>query len=143
MSVLFSPTTCRFYLQGRVTDDDPIDLVEITAAQHLALVNGQAGGLWLAADVDGNPILIEPPPPSPESLAAIERVWRDGLLSDTDGIVSRHRDELEEGPETTLTAAQYAELQVYRRQLRDWPQGDEFPLADHRPVAPSWFTENL
>jgi hypothetical protein len=78
---------------------------------------------------------------TPEEAAAIERVWRDARLAATDGVVSRHRDELEEGAATTLTAEQYTALQTYRRQLRDWPQGAEFPQVDHRPIAPLWLAE--
>ena len=62
-------------------------------------------------------------------------------LSLSDGVVSRHRDEVESGLSTTLTAEQYTALQAYRRQLRDWPQGAEFPLVDHRPIAPPWLAE--
>ncbi|PMZ32348.1 phage tail protein, partial [Pseudomonas sp. GW247-3R2A] len=47
------------------------------------------------------------------------------------------------GGATTLTTEQYAELQAYRRELRDWPQGAEFPQADHRPVAPTWLSGQL
>lgn len=119
----------------------PADAVEISQERHAELLNGQSTGLLISSGEDGYPVLIDPPPPSPEVLAAIERAWRDGQLSATDGVITRHRDELEEGIATTLTAEQYSELQAYRRQLRDWPQGEEFPLADHRPVAPSWFTQ--
>ncbi|MBK5549329.1 phage tail protein, partial [Pseudomonas sp. TH03] len=89
------------------------------------------------------PFLIDPPPPPPEAVAVVERAWRDAQLAATDGVVSRHRDELEEGINTSLTAEQYAELQVYRRLLRNWPEGAEFPLVDHRPVAPPWLASPL
>ncbi|ANI54418.1 phage tail protein [Pseudomonas sp. DR 5-09] len=78
-----------------------------------------------------------------EYLAEVERAWRDVQLSVTDALVARHRDELEEGGSTYLTAEQYAELQAYRRQLRDWPQGSQFPLAEHRPIAPPWLIEQV
>nr|WP_256671239.1 phage tail assembly chaperone [Pseudomonas sp. IB20] len=73
-------------------------------------------------------------------MASVERSWRDAQLFPTDAIVSRHRDELESGGTTSITPEQYTELQAYRRQLREWPQGAEFPLVDHRPVAPSWLS---
>jgi len=115
----------------------PDDAVEITRERHTELFAGQAIGKQISCGADGYPILIDPPPPSPDYLAATERVWRDGQLAATDGIVSRHRDELE-GGSTTLTAAQYTELQAYRFALRNWPEAGEFPLIEHRPSAPEW-----
>lgn len=120
----------------------PEGAVEITQKRYTELLEGQSIGQRISGGVDGYPILIAPPTPSPEFLAEVERTWRDGQLSATDGVVSRHRDELEEG-QTTLTSAQYTELQAYRRDLRNWPQGAEFPLKDHRPAAPLWLTEAL
>lgn len=94
-------------------------------------------------DANGYPVLIDPPSASNEELATDERVWRDARLAATDGVVSRHRDELEEGLETTLTPAQYTELQAYRRALRNWPEAGEFPLIEHRPTASPWLTEQI
>lgn len=111
---------------------------EITDEQHAELLAAQDNGKLIVPDADGYPIAIEPPPPSDEELAAVERVWRDQRLSETDGVVTRHRDELEEGLATTLTAEQYVELQDYRRALRNWPEAGEFPLSEHRPPAPAW-----
>ncbi|MGV8860188.1 MAG: phage tail assembly chaperone [Pseudomonas sp.] len=119
----------------------PEDAVEIPNAHREELLAGQSLGKVIAADERGYPILIDPPPMSAEDTAAAERVWRDARLAATDGVVSRHRDELEEGSESTLTAAQYLLLQAYRRALRNWPESGEFPLMDHRPLAPPWLSE--
>jgi hypothetical protein len=119
----------------------PDDAVEITPEQYAELLNGQSGGKQICGGADGFPVLVDQPPLGPEVLIAIERNWRDARLSETDGVVSRHRDEVEEGATTTLTAAQYSALQVYRRELRNWPEAGEFPLADHRPLAPPWLAE--
>ena len=105
------------------------------------MLEGQSAGKVIDFGPHTGPVLIDPPPPSPEVLAAVERQWRDGRLLDTDGVVTRHRDELEEGAVTTLTAEQYVELQGYRRALRNWPEGEHFPLSEHRPVAPPWIVE--
>ncbi|MCB2255367.1 phage tail assembly chaperone [Pseudomonas chlororaphis] len=120
----------------------PDDAWPITAEEHSA---------YLRAELDGKAINFETEPPSliarpaqaPEVSAEIERRWRDEWLSATDSVVSRHRDELEEGADTTLTAAQYSELQAYRRELRNWPESGEFPLVDHRPRAPLWLAEQI
>ena len=116
---------------------------ELTDEQYAELIAGSDNGELIVPDAEGYPILIGPPAPSPEFLAEVERVWRDGRLAATDGVVSRHRDDLEEGLETTLTPTQYAELQAYRRALRNWPEAGEFPLIEHRPTAPPWLTEQI
>ncbi|MGH8331314.1 MAG: hypothetical protein ACRER3_08605, partial [Pseudomonas fluorescens] len=87
----------------------PEDAVEIPYERYKELLDGLSlpGGKRIAVDEEGYPMLIDPPPLSPEFFAAIERAWRDGQLAATDGVVSRHRDEMEEGSETTLTPTQY------------------------------------
>lgn len=119
----------------------PPDAVEITRELRDQLLAGEATGRFIAPDEHGFPMLTDPPLPSDDELAAIERVWRDGRLAASDGVVARHRDEAEVGGATTLTPAQYAELQAYRQALRKWPQGEQFPLEDHRPVAPTWLVD--
>ncbi|WP_413703435.1 phage tail assembly chaperone [Pseudomonas sp. Pseusp16] len=141
MTIYYSSTPRGFYFDHMHGDNIPEGAKEITSELHQTLIDGQSQGKIIREDADGYPVLIEPPPLTPEEVAAIERNWRNAKLAATDGDVTRHRDELEEGSATTLSAEQYTALQAYRRQLRDWPQGEEFPLADHRPVAPTWFTE--
>lgn len=119
----------------------PDDAIEISAEYHAELLTGESEGKIITWRDDGLPVLVDPPPPSDEVLAAVERAWRDQRLFETDGVVARHRDEQEEGSETTLTARQYSELQAYRRALRNWPESGEFPLIDHRPAAPPWLAE--
>lgn len=128
----------RFLFMGRDNGG-----VEITEEEHAVLLQGQADGQVIASDESGYPILGDPLPPSADELAAQERQWRDRMLSLSDGVVTRHRDELEEGSATTLTAAQHTELQTYRRALRNWPEAGEFPLIEHRPTAPPWLTEQI
>ncbi|WP_282410319.1 phage tail assembly chaperone [Pseudomonas sp. PS02303] len=137
-----SKSTFGFY-DPLIHDSMPGDVVEITTEAHAELMVGQGAGQVITWGDDGYPFLIDPPPQPPEVVVEVERAWRDVQLAATDGVVTRHRDEREEGIPTTLTPEQYAELQVYRRQLRDWPQGAEFPLVDHRPVAPGWLTGPL
>lgn len=137
-----SKSTCGFY-DPSITPAIPADAVEITPDEHMELLVGQGEGKVICWGDDGRPFLTEAPRPSQEELSMVERAWRDIKLSETDSVVTRHRDELEEGSQTSLTAEQYAELQAYRRKLRDWPEGAQFPLKDHRPIAPPWLTESL
>ncbi|MGU9822001.1 hypothetical protein [Pseudomonas sp. LF090] len=142
--VFFSPSTCGAYTLDVHGTDIPDDAIEISQSDWASLLEQLGNSAKkIAAGADGYPVLVDPPPLSDEQLEANERAWRDAQLSPTDAIVSRHRDEQESGGATSLTPAQYTALQVYRRQLREWPQGDDFPLADHRPAAPAWLTDQL
>ncbi|UVM48561.1 phage tail assembly chaperone [Pseudomonas sp. B21-015] len=75
---------------------------------------------------------------SAEALAASERFWRDSELAGNEWLVARHRDEQDMGEATTLATEQFSALLVYRKQLRDWPEGSAFPESAGRPVAPDW-----
>ena len=84
------------------------------------------------------------PPPTPktqEQLEAAERAWRDASVSAVLWLRERHRDEQDLQRSTTLTGERFAELLAYLQSLRDWPQSEQFPEAEHRPVAPPWIAE--
>lgn len=120
------------------------ELVEITEKLYTELFRAQtAGQQVIAAGKDGYPTLAPVPGPTIEELKQRERQTRDRELLSTDPLVARHRDELDAGGATTLTNAQYKELQEYRQALRDWPETADFPLIDKRPPAPSWLAEHL
>ena len=138
MTIYYSSNPRGFYDDRLHGENIPEGAKQITSERHNELLEGQSQGKIIREDADGYPVLIELPPLTPEEVAAIERNWRDAKLAATDGDVTRHRDEVEEGQATTLTAGQYRDLQAYRRRLREWPESGEFPLMDHRPVAPSW-----
>ncbi|MFJ2364488.1 phage tail protein [Pseudomonas sp. NPDC087697] len=133
-----SKETGLFY-DSDINQNIPEDAVELSVELHTELMAGQGNGKKINFDTVP-PTLIDRPAPSREQLAETERHWRGTQLATTDGVVARHRDELEEGSGTTLTPAQYAELQAYRRALRNWPEAGEFPLIDHRPPSPLWLT---
>ncbi|EJN18667.1 tail fiber assembly protein [Pseudomonas sp. GM80] len=140
---MFSSRSERGFYDAAIHTVMPTDVVEISAGYHVELLAGQSAGKVIEWGDDGYPVLVEPQQPGPDELAAVARDWRDRQLTLTDPLVSRHRDEIEEGGPTSITAEQYAELQAYRRQLRDWPEGGQFPLDDHRPIAPLWMTGPL
>jgi hypothetical protein len=144
-NVLFSASTCGVYVPGINTSDIPSDVIEIPRAYWMSLLQQLAVTpkmISVRAD-NGFPVLVDTPPLTPDEAANAERYWRDTQLALTDSLVARDRDELEDGSGTSLTAEQYAELQTYRRRLRDWPQGSFFPFTEHRPVTPRWLAETL
>lgn len=139
-NILFSASTRGAYVPGINSTDIPDDVIEIPQGYWISLLQQLAVTpkmIGVSAD-NGYPILVDPPSPSQDEAAEIERSWRTAQLAATDGLVARDRDELEDGGGTTLTTEQYAELQTYRRELRGWPQASFFPFSEHRPVAPRW-----
>lgn len=138
---MFASRTVRGFYDAAIHTAMPADVVEISAEYHAELLIGESSGKIISWETNGPPVLVDKPSPSAEELAFDERTWRDQRLAETDGVVVRHRDEIEVGEATTLTAEQYVELQAYRQKLRKWPQGEEFPLVDHRPVAPTWLLD--
>ncbi|KII30087.1 hypothetical protein RY26_25530 [Pseudomonas fluorescens] len=142
--VFFSPSTCGAYRPEIHGADMPADVVEVSESVWQSLLDElSVSPKKMSSRPDGHPVLIDPPQLDADELVAVERAWRDSQLVLTDPLVARHRDEIEAGDSTTIKAEQYTELQSYRRQLRDWPQGAQFPLSEHRPVAPSWFQSGI
>jgi hypothetical protein len=139
MTVFYSPDTGYFY-DDQVCSFIPEDAREFDAEERDALLAQVSHGKRLVCGPEGLPVLMDAPAQSHEELAEVERYWRSVQLTVTDGVVTRHRDEVEEGSPKTLTPTQYTELQAYRRLLRNWPESGEFPLLQHRPPAPEWLS---
>lgn len=131
----YAKSTGGFYDLSIHGDNITADAVEITAEQHAALLQGQSEGKIITADENGYPVLVDPPTPTTEQLAAQARTTRDTKLNATTWLVTRHLEEQETGT-TTLTAQQYADLLAYRRALRDVPQQDGFPENVEWPDLP-------
>lgn len=138
---MFASKKNRGFYDAAIHTSMPDDVVEISIEKHAELLTGQSEGKVIAWGDNGFPLLVDPPLPTFAQLVHQERVWRDVELLATDQMVTRHRDELEEGPVSTLTTNQYLELQTYRRALRNWPEAGEFPTIDHRPLAPDWLAK--
>ncbi len=79
---------------------------------------------------------FKPPEPNLAHAAATARIMRDQMLSSTDWLIDRHRDQIEQGHPTSLTADQYKSLLAYRQALRDLPKSAGFPLNIQWPTAP-------
>lgn len=68
--MFYSKSTNGFYTPEIHGDNIPADAVEITEAEHAALIEGQSMGKVIVADENGRPILQDPPPPTPEQIMA-------------------------------------------------------------------------
>ncbi len=118
------------------------ELVEVLQDEHDEIFRLLAmGGSVLAPGKKGRPSIAPAPGPTLDELKERERSRRDRALLLTDPLISRHRDELEAERPTSLTGAQYKELQGYRQDLRDWPESAEFPAVESRPEQPAWLAE--
>ena len=60
----YSPNTNGFYLPELHGDAIPTDAVEITEAEHFALMTAQAQGAVIQPDANGNPVAVFPDPPT-------------------------------------------------------------------------------
>ncbi|MEC6413504.1 phage tail assembly chaperone [Achromobacter xylosoxidans] len=143
----FSPSRLAFYpdslrdVYEASPQGWPDDGVVVSPELYERLYSEHLQGRVFCAGPGGEPMTKEPDPPSLEQSAAMERAWRGSQLDATDALVQRHRDELEDGANTTLSAEQYQELQVYRHVLREWPKAAGFPSTNLRPVAPAWLSQ--
>lgn len=81
-TVFYSPTTGGFYTAEIHGDNIPADAVELTEAEHAALLEGQSKGQHIVADANGRPILRDPPPPTAEQIMSRLKTrvqsWLDG-----------------------------------------------------------------
>lgn len=120
------------------------ELVEVQQDEHDEIFRVLAlGGSVLAPGESGRPRTAQAPGPTLDELKARERSLRDRALLLTDPLIARHRDQVEAGRPTSLTAEQYKQLQGYRQDLRDWPDSQYFPTAEYRPVQLDWLAEQL
>lgn len=68
--MFYSASNNGFYTREIHGDNIPADAVEITEAEHAALLEGQSMGKVIVADESGRPILQDPPPPTAEQIIA-------------------------------------------------------------------------
>lgn len=147
MKFYFSPSTTTFFrsdIHGEPGSDDcsmPDEVREVSVEVFERMLRVREQGGRVIPDEDGLPIAAPPLPPTSEELAEKERRWRDRVISTTEWIVTRHRDEVDMGQETMITPEQFSELLRYRQALRDWPTVEGFPNVDLRPNPPGWLAD--
>lgn len=65
-SFFYSAATGGFYLVSVHGDNMPDDVVEVSSAEHAALMAGQVFGKVVIPGAGGKPVLADPPPPTLE-----------------------------------------------------------------------------
>lgn len=136
MPKLYSPSARGFFDRAVHGESVPKDAVEITDEQWRQLLVDNAKGLDIVAGEGGKPASCQRVIPEAEARANLT-AQRDALLRSTDGLVARHRDEVEAGSQTTFTTGQYKQLQAYRAALRAVPAQKDFPSCG-LPSAPDF-----
>lgn len=124
MKTYYSRSTNGFYAHG-MHDTLPVDVIEITQAQHQELIFGQSNGKIISSDENGKPVLIDPPQPTTEQLAEQARSKRDALLSACDWT------QVADAPVDKEAWASY------RQALRDVSDQDGFPENVIWPIKPT------
>lgn len=125
--MFYSKTTGGFYSREIHGDAIPSDAVEITAAEHSDLLEGQSQGKLIQADAKGKPVLADPPAPTDDELAAAIRAERNAKIAACDWTV------LADAP---LTTTEKTNWKTYRQALRDVTTQPTFPQSVEWPVAP-------
>ncbi|MEE1922912.1 phage tail protein [Pseudomonas sp. 148P] len=133
----YSPSTGGFYCPVIHKKAIPSDAIQISDVQHHDFLIGLSGGKRLEVDQAGVLILID----ASIDIEAIERAWRDAELSRVAWQRDRHRDELDMRLATTLGNDQFEQLLGYMQALRNWPEAEDFPATDQRPVPPPWIAD--
>lgn len=135
MKIFYSPGTRGFYHKDVHGDSMPSDVVGISEEEYASLLSKQEMGKRIALGTHGRPIAMDQTPTTEELSIRLRRL-RDDALRETDGLISRHRDEIDLGISTTLTTDQFRSLLQWRSDLRNITTMEGFPnisLPD-RPV---------
>lgn len=134
--VYFAASTGAFYDLSFWTADLPEDAVLVDGETHAAQLTAEASGLHRAGDAGGNPVAVEPPPPTIEELAAHARRRRDQEIAAIQWLIERHRGEVTLGRTTSLTHEDYVLVLQHAQDLRDVPEQEAFPTDIEWPVLP-------
>ena len=107
-----SKLTRGFYAAAIHGDNMPADVVEITAEEHAALLNGQSNGKLIDFDEAGRPFLADLPPPTAEQLQIQVNSEARAYLLSTDWYVIRLQETGEPIPEGILAERAAARARV-------------------------------
>lgn len=130
----FYSAKMRGFYSSDVHDTFPVDIVEITEQVWRSLLDAEASGKVLRHNTKGYPYADER---NVYERASSLLAQRDHLLTATDWLIARHRDEVEmtiESHSRSLTAEQYNMLQSYRAALRAITKHPQWPNVQLPPL---------
>ena len=120
MSYFFSSSVVGFFKLDVHGSAIPPDAVEITTAQHAALLAAQAAGKRIVPDANGYPVAQDPPPPPAPTAEQIRATLTDAVYSHMNAAAHAR------GYDDIKAAVTYAEepavplFQAEGRALRAW-----------------------
>lgn len=75
MDLFYSPRRGGFFA-AEIHGEVPPDAVPVSAERHAELLAGQSEGLRIVAGAQGEPVLLDPPPPGPEPVPEVVQLWQ-------------------------------------------------------------------
>lgn len=131
MANYYNAANHAFYNDDHDWSVPPSGSVAISRQTYDALMAGQSQGKVIVADANGNPILVDPAPPSTSFLWADLRDKRDRMLAASDWT---------QVPDTPLDHGAMASWAAYRTALRNLPNVIAATTNDPTPGKFSWPT---
>lgn len=115
----------RWLIPAHATEVAPPE----TAEGEVAIMTAEGWIVGVAPEV-------ELPDDEPDA-AAVARAQRDAQIARVRWIIDRHRDQVELGLPTTLSAEEHLAVLTYVQGLRDVPQQPDFPTTIQWPAPPA------
>lgn len=125
----YSPESKGFYDSEINQGSLPADVVKITDDHHRSLLAANAMGQIIDTGPDGLPAAKD----NAANVEVSRRRARDSMLTETDWLVNRHRDEVDSETSTTLSSDQYRSLQEWRATLRNMTKHPDWPRVSFPP----------
>lgn len=126
--MLFSKSTNGFYDPDiHKVEQIPGDAVEVSAEDYAKLLQAQYLGKRITSNEEGCPVAIEPPPPTAEELAVMNKAAAAIALADSDITVLRCYENGVKVP---------ADIVSYRKTLRSIVKGETTDTVPEKPKAP-------
>lgn len=138
----YSRTTGCTYLKNINGDNIPVDAIEISEDTFRVVLASPAPGKVVDHDINGLPFLIDRIA-TEEQRGEDARFWRGWAIESVKWLRERHRDEIESGLATSLSAEKFSDLLAYVQSLRDWPAAAGFPDKNSQPLTPDWLIDLL
>jgi hypothetical protein len=115
----------------------PADAVELSAVEYRRLIDGQANCLEIVPGPDGYPMLVPPPAPTAEQLAARAVAERDALLAEAAIRIAPLQDAVDIGEAMPADEADLLAWKQYRVKLNRITQQAGYPQSIDWPPKPA------
>ena len=127
IKIFFDPVSKGFY-QTDINKNIPPSSIEVSIKYHQDLLKGQSEGKQIVV-VDDNVTLAERQVDE-EGIAFLERIWRGSELLRSDIELYKVQDS------DPKSKGSVSDWRSYRKDLRSWPENQNFPNKEFRPKAP-------